>query len=82
MEILGLHFLPSRHFVPGLQSASCTDPIGITVFVRASLKSGPKYRSSKKNSKSSSLVRLSWPLWLICGLYVEELTRESTMIEQ
>ena len=28
------------------------------------------------------LVRLSWALWLICGLYVEELTRKSTMIEQ
>ena len=27
-------------------------------------------------------MRLSWPLWLICGLYVEELTRKSTIIEQ
>ena len=28
------------------------------------------------------LVRLSWLLWLMCGLYVEELPRTSTMIEQ
>ena len=52
-------------------------PVGITVFARASLKSRPKYWSSKK-----ILVRLSWPLWFIFGLYVEELTRKSTMIEQ
>ena len=75
--VCSLHFVPSLHIVPGLQSAFCTDRIGIAVFVRASLKSGPKYWSSK-----NILVRLSWPLWLICGLYVEELTRKSTMIEQ
>ena len=34
--------------VCSLQSAFCTDQIGIAGFVRASLKSGPKYRSSKK----------------------------------
>ena len=28
------------------------------------------------------LVRLSWPLWLMCGLYVEELPRTSTIMEQ
>ena len=75
--VCSLHFVPSLHIVPGLQSAFCTDRIGIAVFVRASLKSGPKYWSSK-----NILVRLSWPLWLICGLYVEELTRKSTMIVQ
>ena len=63
--------------VCSLQSVFCSDRIGIAVFVRASLKSGPKYWSSK-----NILVRLSWPLWLICGLYVEELTRDSTIIEQ
>ena len=26
-------------------------------------------------------LRLFWPLWLMCGLYVEELPRKSTMIE-
>ena len=76
-NILSLYFVPSLHFVPGLQSTFCTNRIGIAVFVRASLKSGPKYWSSKK-----MLVRLSWPPWLIRGLYVEELTRKSTMIGQ
>ena len=33
-------------------------------------------------ARKKILVRLSWPLWLICGLYVEELTRKSTMIGQ
>ena len=33
-------------------------------------------------ARKKILVRLSWPLWLICGLYVEELTRKSTMIVQ
>ena len=28
------------------------------------------------------LVRLSWPLWLMCGSYVKELPRTCTMIEQ
>ena len=60
--------------VCSLQSAFCTDRIGIAVFVRASLKSRPEYWTSKKN-----LVRLSW---LMCGLYVEELPRKSTMKEQ
>ena len=30
----------SLHFVPGLQAAFCTDRIGISVFVRASLETG------------------------------------------
>ena len=34
--------------VCSLQYAFCTDQIGIAGYVRASLKSGPKYRSSKK----------------------------------
>ena len=63
--------------VCSLQSAFCTDRIGIAVLVRASLKSGPKYWGSKK-----ILVGLSWPLWLMSGLYVEELPRKSTVIEQ
>ena len=65
----------SLNFVPGLQYAYCTDRIGISVFVRASLESGLKYWSWKK-----ILVRLSWPLWSICGLHVEEPTRKSTMM--
>ena len=59
--------------VCSLQSAFCTDRICIAVFVRGSLKSKPKYRGS-----NYILVRLSWP----CGLYVEELPRTSTIMEQ
>ena len=54
-----------------------TDQIGIAVFVQASLKSRPKYWGLKK-----VFVKLSWSLWLMCRLYVEELPRTSTMIEQ
>ena len=43
------YFEPSRHFLPGLQSALRTDRIGMAVFVRASLKSGPKYWGSKRD---------------------------------
>ena len=71
-ENLSRHFVPSLHFVPGLQSASCAERIGIAVSVRASLKSEPKYWSSKK-----TLLRPSWPLWLICG---QEMYRNRAMI--
>ena len=33
-------------------------------------------------ARKQFLVRLSWPLWLMCGLYVEELPRKGTTIEQ
>ena len=33
-------------------------------------------------ARKKILVRLSWPLWLMCGLYVEELPKYCTMIEQ
>ena len=50
-------YILSLRFVSNLQSAFCKDRIGIAVFVRASLKLGPKYWSSEKK-----LVNLSWPL--------------------
>ena len=33
-------------------------------------------------ARKKFLVKLSWPLWLMCELYVEEFPRTSTMIEQ
>ena len=50
----------SLHFVPGcsLQSAFCTDRTGIAVFVWTSLKSGPKYWSSRKNSSETILAAM------------------------
>ena len=44
--------------VCSLQSAFCTDRIGITVLVRASLKSGPKYWGSKKNLSGTILAAM------------------------
>ena len=40
--------------------------------------------SSDRNIRARKhfLVRLSWPLWLMCGLYVEELPKYCTMIKQ
>ena len=63
--VCSLHFLPSLHFVPGLQSAFCTKRIGIAVFVRASLKFGTKYRSSKKNFCEIILAAMIdvWTVW-------------------
>ena len=74
---LHLYLVCILYPVCSLQSAFFTDRIGIAVFVRASLKSGQKYWSLKK-----ILLRVSWPLWLMCGLYVEELLKKSTMIKQ
>ena len=82
------------HFVPSQRSAFCTlsafcarsavcslqfvltGLVLLFLFERAS--------SPDRNigARKKILVRLSWPLWLICGLYVEELTRKSTIIEQ
>ena len=44
--------------VCSLQSAFCTDRIGIAVLVRASLKSGPKYWGSKKNLSGTILAAM------------------------
>ena len=61
----------SLYFVPGLQSAFCTDRIGIAVFVRASLKSGPKCGSSKKNSRETILAAMI-AMWNVCWRAHEE----------
>ena len=45
-------------FLPGLQSALCTDRIGIAIFVRASLKSGPKYWGSKRDFSDTILAAM------------------------
>ena len=77
--VCNLHFVTSRHFLPGMQSTLCTDRIGNAVFVRASLKSGPKYWGSERNVSETILAAWIdvWP-----GLYIEELPKTSTMIEQ
>ena len=83
-----MHFVPSQHSAFCTLSAFCarsavcslyfvlTGLVLLFLFERAS--------SPDRNigARKKILVRLSWPLWLICGLYVEELTRKSTIIEQ
>ena len=55
--VCSLRFAP-RHFLPGLQSALCTDRIGIVAFVQASLKSGQKYWGLIKNFSENILAAL------------------------
>ena len=52
-------------FLPGLQSAFFADQIGIAVFVRASLKSGPKYWGSKRNFSETILAAMI-DVWTVC----------------
>ena len=61
----------SLHFVPGLQSAFCTDRIGISVFVRVSLESGLKYWSWKKNC-SETILAATVDMWTACYRAHEE----------
>ena len=44
--------------------------------------SEPQVRTEILGLEKKILVGLPWPLWLMSGLYVEELPRKSTMIEQ
>ena len=63
-----LYLVCSLHFVPTV--------LVLFLFERAS--------SSDRNigARKKMLVRLSWPLWLMCGLNVEELPRTSTLMKQ
>ena len=65
--------------VCSLQSAICSDRIGITVFVRTSLKSGPKYWSSKKNSSETILAAMI-DMWTVCWRAHEEKYNNRAMI--
>ena len=47
--VCSLRFAPSRHFLPGLQSALCTDRIGIIAFVQASQKYWGLIRNFSEN---------------------------------
>ena len=65
--------------VCSLQSAICSDRIGINVFVRTSLKSGPKYWSSKKNSSETILAAMI-DMWTVCWRAHEEKYNNRAMI--
>ena len=71
----------SLHFASGLQPAFyslhfvLTGLVLLFLFERAS--------SPDRNIEAPKInFKLSWPLWLMCELYVEELPWTSTMIEQ
>ena len=65
--------------VCSLQSAFCTDRIGIAVFVRASLKSGPKYWGSKRNFSETILAAMI-DVWTVCWRAPEEKHNDRAMI--
>ena len=54
------------------QSAFCTDLIGIAVFVRASLKSGPKYTELEKKNSSETVLAAMIDMWTACWEAHEE----------
>ena len=65
--------------VCSLQSAFCTDRIGIAVLVRASLKSGPKYWGSKKKLSGTILAAMI-DEWTVCWRAPEEKHSDRAMI--
>ena len=76
---LHLYLVCILYPVCSLQSAFFTDRIGIAVFVRASLKSGPKYWSSKKNFTESILAAMI-DVWTVCWRAPEEKHNDKAMI--
>ena len=76
---LHLYLVCILYPVCSLQSAFFTDRIGIAVFVRASLKSGPKYWSSKKNFTESILAAMI-DVWTVCWRAPEEKQNDKAII--
>ena len=69
----------ARCAVCSLQSTFCTDRIGIAVFVRANIKSGPKYWSSKKKLNEIILAAMI-DVWTVCCRAPEEKHNDRAMI--
>ena len=65
--------------VCSLQSAFCTDRISIAVFVRASLKSEPKYRDSKKYFSETILAAVI-DVWTVCWRAPVDKHKDTAMI--
>ena len=66
--------------VCSMHSAFFTDRIDINVFVRASLKSGPKYWSSKKKKISETILAAMIDVWTVCWRAPEDKHNDSEMI--
>ena len=64
--------------VCSLQSAFCIERICIAVFVRASLKSGPKYRDSKKYGRYNMGAMID--VWTVCLRAPVEKHKDRAMI--
>ena len=75
-----LHFVRSLVFVPCLQSAFCTDRIGIAVFVRASLKSVPKYWPELEKKFGEVTLAAMIYVWTVCRRAPEEEHSDGVMI--
>ena len=75
--VCSLHFVPSQHFYP-----VCSLHSVLTRLVLLFLSERASSPDRNIGARKEILERLSWPLWLMCGLYVEELPRKSTMTEQ
>ena len=77
--------LRNENWKKGLQSAVCglhfvlTGLVLLPVFVRASLKSGPKYWSSKKNP-SETVLAARIDMWTVCSRAYEEKYNDRAMI--
>ena len=78
--VCSLHFVPRLHFVSGMQSA--VSILYWPDWYCCFCSSEPQVRTEILGLEKKILVGLSWPLWLMSGLYVEELPRKSTVIEQ
>ena len=62
--------------------AVCTQHFVLTGLVLLFLFERASSPDRNIGARKKILVGLSWPLWLMSGLYVEELPRKSTVIEQ
>ena len=88
VQILSLHFVLSLRsvvyilYLVGIFYPVCSLHSILTGLVLLFLFERASSPDRNIGARKEILVRLSWPLWLICGLYIEELPRTSTMIEQ
>ena len=75
-----LYTVCSLHFVSGMQFA--VSILYWPDWYCCFCSSEPQVRTEILGLEKKILVGLSWPLWLMSGLYVKELPRKSTVIEQ
>ena len=77
---LHLYLVCILYPVCSLQSAFCTDRIGIAVFVRASLKSLPKYWPELEKKFSGITLAAMIYVWTVCRRAPDEEDSDGVMI--